>query len=62
MEYIKIANPKVEGDYLLIAKRDFDPDVHVLFDDVPAPSVVEMPIPQRGNNIAPYDQPIRRRR
>jgi len=45
MDFLKIADPDKPGDYLVLAKRDFDPAVHTLFAADPPPEAPGTPAP-----------------
>jgi hypothetical protein len=36
VEFVRIVNPKQPGEFLVLAKDDFDPAVHTLFVETPA--------------------------
>jgi hypothetical protein len=38
VEYVQIADPDKPGDYLVLAKREFDPATHELFDPAAPPA------------------------
>lgn len=43
--FLRIANPKQPGDYLVLAERDFDPAVHTRFVEPVAAAPVVPPAP-----------------
>lgn len=51
VELVKIADPKKPGDYLLLARAEFNPSVHRLFGS-PAPASVSPEVPTSAPDVA----------